>query len=291
MPTQKEIRAELKRLNRQIADLRKELHVISPKRTRRNYNGVVLYEGPSLIDNAPIVAIATGLIWPSLNRKTGDMVHVWIMRADTPPVEAYYTDRDKSVCGDCPLRKDSEGNRICYVLLHQAPASIWQNWTKGEYLPLADYPEALSLMSRKAVRLGAFGDPAAIPFEFAMPLIQGSSGVTGYTHQWRKDFALPWRETLQASCETDREAQEAVQAGWYYYRIISDYEEARKEEIFCPAKTGDTHCSTCGLCDGRSANVVTVVHGRGKRFFRRRFGNGDADEAVEDEEESTASVL
>ena len=112
--------------------MRKELHIISPKRTRRNYNGVVLYEGPSLIDNARIVAIATGLIWPSLNRKTGDMVHVWIMRADTPPVEAFYTDRDKSVCGDCPLRKDIEGNRICYVLLHQAPASIWNKLIKAE---------------------------------------------------------------------------------------------------------------------------------------------------------------
>ena len=101
MQTQKEIRTELKRLSHQIIELRKELNIISPKVSKRNYNGVVLYDGPSLIDGSPIVAIATGLIWPSLNRKTGDMVHVWIMRADTPPVEAFYTDRGKSVCGDC----------------------------------------------------------------------------------------------------------------------------------------------------------------------------------------------
>ena len=92
MQTQKEIRAELKRLSHQIIELRKELNIISPKSTKRNYNGVVLYDGPSLIDGAPIVAIATGLIWPSLNRKTGDMVHVWIMRADLPPVEAAIED-------------------------------------------------------------------------------------------------------------------------------------------------------------------------------------------------------
>lgn len=140
-------------------------------------------------------------------------------------------------------------------------------------------------MSRKAVRLGALGDPAAIPYELVLPIMRDSEGVTGYTHQWQKDFALPWRETLQASCETEQEAQQAVQTGWHYYRIISDYEQAKKEEIFCPAKTGNTQCSTCGLCDGKSANVVTIVHGRGKRFFRRRFGNEDVVAAVEEEGE------
>jgi len=274
MQTQKEIRAELKRLSHQIIELRKELNIISPKSTKRNYNGVVLYDGPSLIDGAPIVAIATGLIWPSLNRKTGDMVHVWIMRADLPPVEAAIEDHDKSVCGECQLRKDPDGNRICYVLLHQAPASIWRNWARGEYAQLSDYPEAISLMSRKSVRLGAYGDPAAIPYELVLPLLQESSGVTGYTHQWKKDFACPWREILQASCETRRDAELAVQNGWHYYRIISTFEEAQKDEIFCPAKSGFAQCSSCGMCNGRTANIVTVVHGRGRRFFKRLFSEG-----------------
>ena len=222
----------------------------------------------------------------------GDMVHVWIMRADTPPVEAFYTDRDKSVCGDCPLRKDSEGNRICYVLLHQAPASVWRNWAKGEYLPLSKYPEAVSLMKRKAIRIGAYGDPVAVPHEFILPLLFDVENVTGYTHQWRNEIARPWHNYLQASCESWTDAQEAVQAGWHYFRIIDEIEEARREEIFCPAKQNLQHCATCGLCDGRSANVVTIIHGRGKRFFRRRFGNEDAvvdvDEQVKGDEEDTA---
>ena len=44
--------------------------------------------------------------------------------------------------------------------------------------------------------------------------------------------------------------------------------------------------------DGKSANVVTIVHGRGKRFFRRRFGNEDVvvdvDGQVKGDEEDTA---
>ena len=51
-------------------------------------NGVILYEGPSLLDGEPIVAILTGLRSSSCNRKTGAMLQTWIMRADVSPAEA-----------------------------------------------------------------------------------------------------------------------------------------------------------------------------------------------------------
>ena len=47
--------------------------------------GVVFYEGPSMLDGKPIVAIAT----PSTeNRKTGDMIQTWILRRNIDPVRA-----------------------------------------------------------------------------------------------------------------------------------------------------------------------------------------------------------
>ena len=37
-------------------------------------NGVILYEGPSMLDGAPIVVIATGIRTGSTNVKTGAMI-------------------------------------------------------------------------------------------------------------------------------------------------------------------------------------------------------------------------
>jgi hypothetical protein len=71
---------------------------------KRPENGVIIYEGPSVIDGAPIVAIATGFKSPSSNDKTGTMIQVWILRADIAPHEAQKTGADESICGDCPMR-------------------------------------------------------------------------------------------------------------------------------------------------------------------------------------------
>ena len=62
-----------------------------------NPTGYVIYRGPSLLDGAPIVAIAT---MQTSNRKTGNMVQTWILREDVSPVEASKAGADASVCGD-----------------------------------------------------------------------------------------------------------------------------------------------------------------------------------------------
>ena len=45
-------------------------------------SGFIIYEGPSQIDGAPIVAIAT---LKSRNRKNGAMIQTWILRAYMHP--------------------------------------------------------------------------------------------------------------------------------------------------------------------------------------------------------------
>jgi len=69
---------------------------------RNNPNGRVLYEGPSMLDGAPIVVIATGFAERSGNAKTGSMIQTWILRADVPPHHAFSSEDGASVCGDCP---------------------------------------------------------------------------------------------------------------------------------------------------------------------------------------------
>ena len=66
--------------------------------------GLILFDGPSMIDGEPIVVIATGFKRSSANPKTGDMLQTWILRRDVAPFAAIHNGADASICGDCPLR-------------------------------------------------------------------------------------------------------------------------------------------------------------------------------------------
>ena len=63
--------------------------------------GFVFFDGASLIDGAPIVGIA---VLSSVNRKTGNMVQTYILRADQAPLDAIRAGDDESICGDCVHR-------------------------------------------------------------------------------------------------------------------------------------------------------------------------------------------
>ena len=65
--------------------------------------GYIAYEGPSLIDGAPI-AVIINKIDGSDNSKTGAIVQSFIIRSDVGPTDALKTGQDESVCGDCPHR-------------------------------------------------------------------------------------------------------------------------------------------------------------------------------------------
>ena len=74
-------------------------------------SGVILYQGPSLLDGAPIVVIATGLE-NSSNNKTGNMIQTHILCADMLPVAAIQEGKDSSICGDCVHRGDGTGKGV-----------------------------------------------------------------------------------------------------------------------------------------------------------------------------------
>ena len=163
------------------------------------FNGWTFYRGPSVIDSSPILGIVSSVVTPSENIATGPMVQTYIIREDVSPTVAIRSGKDYSVCGDCKLR-----NRVCYVLPWHGPGVIWREYHKGNY-PLLNKPgEVLTLLAaQRHLRIGSYGDPAAIPIESWWRLMTYfPRGHTGYTHQWKHPWGHSFRGILQASCDT-----------------------------------------------------------------------------------------
>lgn len=246
----------------------------------RQPTGYVIYRGPSLLTGRPIVAVA--LVSKSANVKTGNMVQTYILSDEADPVTASRTGQDEAVCGDCKHRPANGG--ACYVTLIHGPSAVWRKLQAGGYPDWTDAnPFLLSgLGAGRMVRLGTYGDPAAVPVGIWEALVSQAAGRTGYTHQWRngdlsEDLHLHrLRALVMASCDSEEEAQYARQLGWRYFRIRGNTAQPMgPREIVCPAseEAGKRRtCATCKACDGTQrgtgqASVVIVVHGtKAKRF-------------------------
>ena len=221
-------------------------------------NGYILHE------DTHRVIIATGFSIPSENRKTGDMIQVWILVKACDPVEAIRTGLDRLICGSCVHRGDGTGaDRSCYVNVGQAPLGIWRAWKAGNYPTL----QFMDGFAGRRVRFGAYGDPVHIPLPLALAIAGVSSGWTGYTHQWRKPSLQPWKTLLMASVDSIAELVIARSMGWSTFRVGS---EAQPSESLCASEAFGTPCSVCLLCAGARGGLESVhipPHGNGAGHF------------------------
>lgn len=216
----------------------------------------VIYRGPSLYDGAPIVVVAS---FTTGNSKTGGVVQTYILREDVDPRDASKTGADSSICGTCPhrgevttdpARKIAKG-RTCYVNLGQGVLITWRAYHRGVY------PDAQSLSARAAigagrvVRIGTYGDPAAVPDHVWTDLLRDAASHTAYTHAsgWRPDLAMQ-------SADTYAQAFAAWAKGQRTFRVVQDVREIdTANEVLCPAskEAGKrTTCAACKLCGGTS---------------------------------------
>jgi hypothetical protein len=256
-------------------------------------NGYILYQGPSELDGEPIVCIATGFARASQNAKTGDEIQTWILRADLNPYAATQNGADASICGTCPHRgtiepitprreaPSGEGcaartrnvNRTCYVRITMGgPAAVWRAYRARSYSerPWADIREAVR---GRMIRLGSYGDPAAVPAEIWHDLTAVAAGHTGYTHQWRTRPDL--QSLCMASVDTIVEYHKAKAAGWRTFRVRKNaYSAPFKNEVVCPASAEAGHkttCSACKACGGLAsrarADIVIAAHGVGAKHL------------------------
>ena len=240
-------------------------------------NSAIVYRGPSELDGAPIVVIATGFTGNSANKKTGAVVNTWILRSDMEPTEARMTGADSSICGNCRNRVGS-----CYVELYRAPLTIFRKFQRGEYQEVA-LIELPSLTAGKPLRIGTYGDPAAVPHEVWDALVSRASHWTGYTHQWRTAKHLQW--LCMASVDNASERAEAMAMGWRTFRVRVQDEPLLPSEFICPASAEagkKTTCEECNSCDGsrqQKGTPVIIVHGiTGKQrtfFWAHKMPHGD----------------
>jgi hypothetical protein len=221
----------------------------------------IIYKGPSRIDGAPIVVLAT---YSNRNTKTGAVVQTYILREDINPLEASKTGADASICGTCPLRgtpttdparKQAVGRR-CYVNLGQGVLMSGAH-TSMAYTLTRRTAQRAHLGRGRVVRVGTYGDPAAVPDHVWTDLLSEADTWTAYTHQkpWRPDIAMQ-------SADSHTEARMHWAAGRRTFRVIADLGQMDKaHETLCPASKEAgrrVQCAACRLCKG-SVNAKSIA--------------------------------
>lgn len=243
-----------------------------------DFIGFIAYEGPSIIDGAPIVVIINRIDAASDNSKTGALVQSFIIRSDIAPVEALKTGDDESVCGGCKHRPSliaravAEGLKPeapCYVNVGRSVRSVYDAYKRGRYVKAPLETIALALAG-KNLRIGTYGDGAAAPVIVWHRIIRYCADWVGYSHQWRNIDAGDWSGMLMASVDNVQERADAIALGWRTFRVALDESKA-STEARCPASKEmgqKTTCNACLLCSGtskRAKDIVIIDHALGHK--------------------------
>lgn len=233
----------------------------TPKNTAKKLRGLVLYRGPSMLDGAPIAMVAT---LSSDNKKTGNMIQTWIIRGDINPVAASQAGLDSSICGNCPHRhyKGTTGKSgACYVNIGQAPGAVYRGLERGIY-PDFNFDDHAQYFTGRKIRLGAYGDPAAVPFGILKAITDISLGHTGYTHQIEhKKFDSRILTLCQVSADSPNQAKKYQALGGKTFRVAMAGDALFDNEIECLSDSKGINCADCLLCDGTTKNIAITIHG------------------------------
>ena len=220
--------------------------------------GYILDEFDSPIDGKPCVAILT---LKSDNRKTGDVCQVWILRRDVKPTDAINAGEDVSICGNCPHRKGNSysGKRTCYVRM-TGPNSVWKAYKAGKYADDFKWSERHILKGRH-IRWGSYGDPAIINPQIFHQINQLAADHTGFTHQWREQFAQVYRGDFMASVDSFADYLDASAHGWKCYYVAPKGQQGHGKQCPATVENSAAQCITCRLCNGMKQDIYVEAHG------------------------------
>jgi hypothetical protein len=237
----------------------KEYASVLTEASQTDCNGVVIYRG------SKYVCVATGLMSPSKNEKTGPMVQVYIIPSEVLPSTAIKTGQDAIVCFNCKHR-----GTTCYVNVGQGVDMVYRTFEKGSYPDLPSENGVPTntelwkgLFEGSSIRFGAYGEPVRIPLQIVSFLTEICGGrITGYTHQWER---FPeYKKFFMASVDTPDEYVKAKGLGWRTFRVSPTWEEKDTNETFCKFNLDGTQCIDCLKCRGTMENdkdIFVKVHG------------------------------
>lgn len=149
---------------------------------------------------------------------------------------------------------------------------------RGIYPVVTGHGAIAALGIGRMVRLGTYGDPAAVPSYIWESLTSLASGRTGYTHQSGVAGADVRPDLTMISADTLAMAEAAWSQGNRTFRVIKSVDEIVKgQEISCPASAEAgyrTTCNDCGLCAGntvKAKSIAIIDHGplNRKAMFNR----------------------
>lgn len=252
-----------------------KLKPATPKQVKPT--GYIIYEGPSLLDGAPIVVIA--LTGKSANSKTGALMQTYILRSDLSPLDAIKAGKDVSICGDCIHRGSAGRKRSCYVNIGQGAMMVFKTYMAGKYPKIRNVNALVALGWKRKVRLGTYGDPAAVPAKIWNSLTLLADSNTGYTHQLNHPNLTQKQisaitDLCMVSADTPADVEQAKARGLRYFRIRLANESVGAKEFVCPAseEAGKRlQCADCMACSGTSkgkASPVIIAHGSYKSNYR-----------------------
>jgi hypothetical protein len=143
----------------------------------------------------------------------------------------------------------------------QAPFNVYKSFLAGDY-PVVTWPELQAVVEGRVVRLGAYGDPAAIPFDVWHAMLRTAASWIGYSHAW-KTCDPRFKTIVMASVDSEREFFDAGLRGWRTFRIRRPDEPLiARAEFVCPASDEAGHrvtCADCRLCRGTSSPARSVA--------------------------------
>ena len=234
---------------------------------KMNDNTFEVWRGNSLIDDAEIVVLMSGITRKSINGKTLDMIQISIVRTDVSPLEAVQTGLDRSICGDCKLReiiaKSENLDNKCYVDKTRGIGGTWQSWNSGKVAKMSPLDASILISQLKqcncekphkrkqscsnkslGVRFGSYGDPASVPVHVWNDIRSVFKGMsTSYTHRWdNPNVQLQGFTMASIDSQTHPDIHKAIDyansLGYRTYRVLAKGETLRPDEMLCPEANG-----------------------------------------------------
>lgn len=161
---------------------------------------------------------------------------------------------DTSNCMDCPY-SGNQGEGGCYTHKFNQYVgflSMLRSIKASDLTPLdaEKFLDAVAMSKNTYVRFGTYGEPSLLNYSLVKAMAYASKSWTGYTHQWKKVWALPYNKFFMASTHNKEETYKAKLKN---YRSFIASTTGTEKAVTCPASAEagfKSNCASCGLCSG-----------------------------------------